>query len=202
MALLIYDPDLEARVRALRPEREEDPWIEVWEGMTVVSPNANNEHQKIVFGLGAAFYMLIDREGRGEAFGPINLSDRSPDWGENYRIPDLAVFLKGTTAVNHETYWVGGPDLVVEVISRGENPTAKFAFYESVNTREVLIIDRDPWAVTLYALVAGKLTPVPSGASALGMRFDLVPGTARAAGEGTRHRQRPRVGGDGDATLR
>jgi Uma2 family endonuclease len=179
MALLIYDPEFEAEARALRPGLSEDRWTEVWEGVEVVSPIANNEHQKLVFGLGAAFYALIDQAGRGEAFGPVNVSDRTPDWLDNYRNPDLAVFLTGTSAIDHGTHWVGGPDLAVEVISPGENPTAKFTFYESINTQEVLLIQRYPWAVELYALVAGKLTPVPSGTSALGMTFSIVPAKPR-----------------------
>jgi hypothetical protein len=47
---------------------------------------------------------------------------------------------------------------VVEIISPGEDPLAKFAFYAGIGTREVLIVDRDPWAVELYQLRAGQLT--------------------------------------------
>jgi Uma2 family endonuclease len=178
LAILIFDPEKESRVRKLWPDTDDDRWTEVWDGVTVTSPLANNEHQEVVGELLQVLRVLFTGQG-GVVLPGVNLSDRTPDWTANYRCPDAVVLHAHKTAVDHGTHRVGGPDLAVEVISPGENSSAKFTFYESVTTREVLVIDRDPWAVTLYALAGGKLTPVPGGASALGMTFDLVPGTPR-----------------------
>lgn len=61
---------------------------------------------------------------------------------------------------------MGGPDLAVEIISEGEDPHAKFAFYAAVNTREVLVVERDPWAAELFTLLDGQL--VSAGRSDVG----------------------------------
>ena len=45
----------------------------------------------------------------------------------------------------------------MEITSPGEDPRLKLDFYAKVKTREVLIVDRDPWAVELYQLQGGKL---------------------------------------------
>jgi Uma2 family endonuclease len=179
VALLILDPATEAAFRATRPGIDDERWTEVWDGVTVMSPLANISHQNLAAGLSGIFWYLFKVNGLAEVFQGVNISDRHPDWLENYRVPDVAVYLTGNPAVPHGTHYVGGPDLAVEVISPGENPTAKFTFYESINTQEVLLIQRYPWAVELYALVAGKLTPVPSGTSALGMTFSIVPAKPR-----------------------
>ena len=107
---------------------------------------------------------------------------------DNYRNPDVVVFLSGTAAVDHGTHYLGGPDFVVEVISPGEPPTAKFAFYAAVGTKEVLVVHRDPWRLELFALQDGRLelggssdlaTPAVVASAALGLTFQLVPGPAR-----------------------
>ena len=100
----------------------------------------------------------------------------------------MVVFLKGTTAVDHDTHYLGGPDFAVEVISPGEPPTAKFAFYESIGTREVMVLHRDPWRLELFTLQSGRLvlagasepaTPAAVASEALGLTFELVPGDPR-----------------------
>ena len=89
-------------------------------------------------------------------------SDRADDWQQNYRVPDVLVFLKGTTAENRHTHWFGGPDFAIEIISPGDRTLEKLDFYARVNTRELLVIDRDPWQLTLYRLQGDppKLSPV------------------------------------------
>jgi hypothetical protein len=46
----------------------------------------------------------------------------------------------------------------------GDRSRDKLDFYAGIGTREVLIVDRDPWRVELYQLGRGKLRP--RGASA------------------------------------
>ena len=107
---------------------------------------------------------------------------------QNYRNPDMSVFLNGTTAVCHDTHWVGGPDFAVEVISPGEAPRAKFAFYESIGTKELFIVHRKPWRLELFALADGQLklassstlsSPAVCASAALGLTFRLVEGPRR-----------------------
>ena len=120
----------------------------------------------------------------GIASASATLTDRTPNWKSNYCNPDAVVFLNGNSAVNHDTHWVGGPDLAVEVISPCETPLAKFAFYAAVGTRELLLVHRKPWKLELYALSDGKLrlagaSPGVVTSTALGLTFQLVEGTPR-----------------------
>ncbi len=188
MAILVLDPLKEARVRGLWPGVDDDRWTEVWEGVTVMSPLANNEHQRLASDLTGVIWTVVQQRGLGEVYQGVNLTDRTPNWVENYRNPDVVVFLNGTAAVDHGTHYLGGPDFAAEIISPGEPPTAKFAFYESIGTREVMVLHRDPWRLELFALAAGKLalagaSELPASAvvpsDALGLTFQLLPGPTR-----------------------
>ena len=184
MPILVLDPTCEAQLRQLWPGLDDDRSTEVWEGVTVMSPAANNEHQTLVNDLGGVFWLVIAQASLGRVLQGVNLSDRTPNWLENYRNPDVAAYLNGNPAVDHGTHYVGGPDLAVEVVSPGETPSAKFAFYAAVGTRELLVVHRDPWKLELYALDGGQLklarsSPAVCSAATLGLTFQLAPGTPR-----------------------
>ncbi len=96
--------------------------------------------------------------------------------------------MEGTAAENHDTHWVGGPDFVVEILSPDDLGRDKLPFYAAVGTKEVLIIDRDPWRLELYQLKRGKLklvgTAEPDDGGALASKvlpvtFALVAGKDR-----------------------
>lgn len=60
------------------------------------------------------------------------------------------MFLRDTTAKNHDAFWCGGPDFAVEVVSPGDKSLDKLPFYAQVGTREVLLVHRNPWQLELY----------------------------------------------------
>jgi Uma2 family endonuclease len=184
MATLILDPHLEKRFRDEYPDR----FRETWDGVDTLPPTPNTEHQRLVVQFSSVFSAVIDWDRGDSCFPGANLSDRADGWAQNYRCPDVLVYLSGNPAVDHDTHWVGGPDFLVEIISEGEDPHAKFAFYAAVNTREVLVVERNPWALELFTLVNGAL--VSAGRSelanglvltsdALGLTFKLVAGSPR-----------------------
>ena len=188
MAILVLDLMREAEVRKLWPDLDAEPTTEVWEGVTVVAPGANDDHQTLAGRLYSACLVAIEDAGLGDVRPAINLSDRVEGWMQNYRIPDMSVFLNGSAAVCHDTHWVGGPDFAVEVISLGEKPKAKFGFYESIGTKELFVVHRNPWKLELFALDNGTLKLTSSSALssvaactsvALGLTFQLVEGTRR-----------------------
>ena len=137
-----------------------DRYDEVWDGVYVVSPLPNNEHQWIVHRLCFAFETTIGITGLGMVLPGANISDLEDQWEHNHRGPDVVVFLNGTTARNLGTHSVGGPDFAVEVISRNDRSREKLDFYAKVGTREVLLVDRSPWALELYRLQDGALVLV------------------------------------------
>ena len=186
--MLLLDP---AREETLLKQDEiagSDRFHECWEGVIVVPPMPNNEHYQLSLNIAYAFASVLDREGGDYVSPGGNVSDRGKGWEHNYRGPDVIVYLKGNPAINHDTHWEGGPDFAVEIISRGEDPDAKFDFYASIGTREVLIVDRKPWALELFRLKRGKLVSVGRSelpgstllkSSALPFTFQLLPAKPR-----------------------
>jgi len=160
MSLMINDPQIASELIADRRAQQIDRYDEVWEDVYMMSPLANNEHQSLATELSIAIGSVIDWQNLGRTQMGANVSDRREDWTRNYRIPDVLVFKNGTTAEDCDTHWVGGPEFAIEIVSPGDRTLEKLDFYAEVGTRELLVIDRDPWKLTLYRREASKrLTP-------------------------------------------
>ena len=157
METLIADPRLSQRLIDERRARGADRFDEVWEGVYVMAPAPNDEHQDIELRLARALLDMVEEAGLGSVRATINLAADPADWEHDYRIPDISVFLKDTAAVCHDVFWSGPPDFVVEIVSPWDKTREKFDFYEKVGARELLVVDRDPWKLELYRLQDGKL---------------------------------------------
>lgn len=190
MSLLVNDLEIARRLRAEREATDGAKHDEVWDGVYVMSPMPNVEHQLLVNRLERVFAAVVD-ETRGDMVLPgINVSDRVDGWQSNYRAPDVAVILHGNAGKECETHWCGGPDLVVEILSPNDRAREKRGFYASVGVRELLIVGRDPWEIELYRLsevslnLAGRSTlqlPVAIPSEVLPLRFRITPGKTRPA---------------------
>lgn len=183
MSLLVLDQDLARELRADRKARGIDQHDEVWEGVYVMSPIADDSHQRIVSKLTYAFEQVIGERGLGDVRPGINVSDRIAGWKKNFRSPDVVVILKGSAAQNHDTFWTGALDFIVEVISRGDRSQEKLPFYSKIGIREALFVERDPWRLNLYRHDGSKLHLVgqcnsvnapPVGSEVLPFLFGLV----------------------------
>ncbi len=186
--MIVLDP---AEAKALIRKRRRlglDRHDEVWDGVYVVSPIANNEHQFLGYKLTAAFDQALQGIVGVLAYPGVNVTDRAEDWTKNYRCPDVAIFLPGNTAEDRKSHWLGGPDFAVEVVSPRDRSRKKLDFYAKVGVRELLLVDRKPWALELYRLVdgvlklVGKLTPDPDESLAsevLPVSFRLLPADPR-----------------------
>ena len=157
MTAMILDRLLEERLIAERQATDCDRYDEAWEGIYMMAPMANDEHQDLVAEFTGILLEVVKRTGRGEVRPGVNVSDRAVDWKQNYRVPDVAVFLKGGRAKNLSTHWHGGPDLAIEIVSAGDRTREKLPFYEAVGTRELLIVDRQPWRLEHFRLENDKL---------------------------------------------
>ena len=130
----------------------------MWEGIYVMSPTANLRTSVLRAGTDLRLSRIVDLDRGGRDVLPgLNVSDRVKGWHKNYRIPDVAVYLAGNPARNCGTHMCGGPDFAVEILSEGDLARSKLDFYAKVNTRELLLLDRDPWALELYRLTEGRL---------------------------------------------
>lgn len=195
MAVLVIDPLVEDYLLAERRAAGGDRYDEVWDGVYLMSPIPNSEHQQLAGRLTGVFLELVGWNPRVEVYPGINVSDREDDWTQNYRVPDVAVFLENTRAKNLVTHWLGGPDFGVEIESPKDRSREKLPFYAKVGVRELLLISREPWALELYRLEGDVLTlvgRVVSGDEAslestvLAVRFRLIPGEPRPLIEVTR----------------
>jgi Uma2 family endonuclease len=177
MAVIVHDPLIEADLKRQRAASGADRFDEVWNGVYFVSPQPNDEHQDLVTELIVALHAVIVDAALGKVRPSVNVSDRDQDWTDNYRCPDVAVFLDGTKALNRGSHWLGGPDFAIEILSPGDRAREKLEFYASVGVRELLIIDRDPWGLELYRLDGNRLGLVGriDVGAAVALRSEVIP---------------------------
>jgi len=191
MVATILDHDLEERLIEERRAAGADRWDEVWDGVYIMAPMPNVQHQRFVSKLNTAFANAVEVAGLGETLPGTNVSDRKDDWTKNYRCPDVAVYLNGNPAECCGAFWYGGPDFAVEIISPDDHSREKLDFYAKVGTRELLIVDRDPWALELYRLNDGDLVLV--GTSTLDVSNSLASNVIPLAFRLQPGRERPKI---------
>lgn len=151
-ALWVHDPLIASQLIAQRKTQGLDRYDEVWDGVYVMTPMAGNEHQSLATQVSAVIITVVDWQGLGRTFTGANVSDRRHDWIQNYRIPDVLVFKSNSCAEDCGTHWLGGPEFAIEIVSPGDRTLEKLDFYAQVGTRELLVIDRSPWQLTLYRI--------------------------------------------------
>lgn len=95
MAVLILDPDLESHLKTVRRENDADGHDEVWEGLRVMAPLPNNNHQRIQGRFVAVLHAALGWDPATTIAAGVNVSDREKDWQYNYRDPDVVVYLPG-----------------------------------------------------------------------------------------------------------
>lgn len=121
---------------------------EMWEGCLHLVPQPARWHQRFGFELGLVLGPIAKTVGL-EVSHETSLyrSDR------DYRVPDLVFALpsQGT-----ERGIEGGAELVVEVLSPGDETYEKLDFYAAFPVREVLVANPDTRAVELFVLRGGK----------------------------------------------
>jgi len=174
-----------------RRESGADRWDEVWDGVYVMNPLPNNVHQELVGDLYEVLKAATSDVPNRRVFPGVNVSDQTIDWRQNYRCPDVAVYFPDTKAEDRDTYWLGGPDFAVEVASPGDRAREKLEFYAKVGTRELLIVDRNPWGLELWKLVGEKL--VAAGQATLENRQAAESDVLRVAFRLTTGDKRPMI---------
>ena len=87
MVAVINDPWLEEHIIAERRASGADRYDEVWEGVYIMTPLANNEHQKLITGITTVLATVVQWEELGTVFPGINVSDREDDWIKSIVVP-------------------------------------------------------------------------------------------------------------------
>jgi Uma2 family endonuclease len=191
MATLITDCLLERDIIAQRRAWDVDHKDEVWDGVYFIPPSPDNEHQALAGRISYVLMECFEWHGLAKVRLGVNVSDRRRRWKRNYRVPDLVVFLEDTKAENLDTHWFGGPDFGVEIVIPGDRTREKIAFYEKVGMRELLIVDRKPWALELHRHDRQRLTLV--GRTTLDESLVLEPSILPLAIELVAGEKRPRI---------
>ena len=189
MAIVSLEPGELKRLIRHRRDSGSDRWDEVWDGVYVMPPLADNEHQRLGLELAIDLRNVLGPDEDIQIFAGCNISDQPKRWRRNYRCPDVAVFLPGNPAEDRGSHWFGGPDFAVEILSRFDRSREKFGFYARVGVRELLLIDRRPWQLELYWREGDRWdltgrSDLDKSASALPSRvlpvtYRLVPGPRR-----------------------
>jgi Uma2 family endonuclease len=192
MAVMVLDREFAESVLSLREEASEERLRdEVWDGVTFIMPEADNEHDDLVGFFRFAFRLVFTPEMGHRIHGSVNVSDRAFKWKQNYRVPDVSLFLAGNPSEDRKSHWFGGPDLAIEIVSPDDRSRDKLAFYAKVGTREVLVVDREPWQLELYQARRGHLKLVGAIRPSDGKSLTSVIGPL--AFQLVRSRPRPKV---------
>ena len=194
-SLILPRDDLKRMIRRRR-RLGLDRYDEVWEGVYVMAPLANNEHQFFATRISSVILTALDFRNDIICLAGANISDRPERWTKNFRCPDVAVFLPGNPAEDRATHWLGGPDFAVEVVSRGDRSRKKLDFYSKVGVRELLLVEREPWRLVLYRSINKKLelvgsldpgSPQSLASEVIPLSFRLLEASERPHLELTRH---------------
>jgi Uma2 family endonuclease len=194
MATLILDSHVEERLLEQRRAWGADKFDEVWEGVYIMAPLPTNEHQDLSCDFCAILQDLLGWRKLARVFPGVNLAARTGEWTADYRCPDVAVFLRDTQAENCDTHWRGAADFLVEITSPGDRTHEKIAFYDRIGVHELLIVNREDWALEFYQRQDDRLqktaaSRLPEGqmitAKKVPLSFRLLPGEKRPAIEVT-----------------
>jgi Uma2 family endonuclease len=159
---LVLDPppaDFEALLERRR-QLGQDLLDEVWEGVYHVNPASHRRHAHVAQQLAE----LLGAPARGAGLVPMisifNLGE--PD---DYRVPDGGLFRPGPDEV-----YVPTAEIVVEIVSPGDETWQKLGFYAAHDVGELLMVDPQERRVHWLALRSGgEYEPVErSGLIALG----------------------------------
>jgi Uma2 family endonuclease len=108
----------------------QDLFDEVWEGEYHMVPGPHGQHGRVDFELSGILRPLAAKAGlRGS--GPCNIG--RPD---DFRVPDQAYFAEPTPRMYYPS-----ADVVVEIVSPGDESRLKSDFYFRVGVEELLIVD-------------------------------------------------------------
>ncbi|MGH9001313.1 MAG: Uma2 family endonuclease, partial [Acidimicrobiia bacterium] len=144
---------------------------EMWEGVLHMVPPAREAHQWVASGTFGAFRPLAIQRGLRPYFetGVFRTED-------DYRVSDL-VFARSDQMSGRGVE--GGPPLVVELLSPGDETHAKLDWYAGIGVDEVLVIDPETRRPELFVRRGDQMVLVgaePVRVETLGVELTVVDG--------------------------
>ena len=130
-----------------RRRRGIDCWDEVWDGVLHVPPEPSSFHQRLEGRLVEVLAPLARARGL-EAIPTLSILDPA-DHDRNYRTPDLLV-LDPQYVIRRGTE--GSVELVIEILSPGDESRDKFPFYAARGVKEIWLVDPESRMHEIYVL--------------------------------------------------
>ena len=129
-----------------------DRFDELWEGVLHMVPPPSSWHQRF----SSELFQIIAPIAKSKGLLPFfETGLYRPDSGEpEWRVPDLTFTRPERISARGVE---GGAELVVELLSEGDESREKLGFYEQLGVGEVLLIDPATREVELYVLRGGRL---------------------------------------------
>jgi Uma2 family endonuclease len=115
----------------------------------------NRFHQNFVWALETYLRQVWVPTREAQVYHDVNVTPVG-GWPNNYRAPDLIILLPERYGIDHNEYFEGGPNVVVELHSPGDEAYEKLTFYADLGVNEVWIIHRDTSAPELYQLMRNR----------------------------------------------
>ncbi len=151
-------------VLAWRKETGADRYDEMWEGVLHMPPMPNRDHQDLEGAAEAWLRRYWAPLYRARVFHQINLAAIGGWPKRDYRIPDLVLLKPDRFRIDHNEYFEGAPNVVVEIHSPDDESYEKLSFYARLGVPEVWIIDRDTRVPEVYLLRRGRYRKQKVGA--------------------------------------
>ncbi len=139
-----------------------DRFDESWEGVLHMAPVPNRDHQEVLAQLLIWLRQTWAPGTRARVDFERNVA-RPGRWPVDFRAPDLVILMPDRLVIDRNEYLDGGPDVVVEIRSPGDESDAKVPFYAAIGTQEIWVIDRDTRALVLYEARDGRAVPLAPG---------------------------------------
>jgi Uma2 family endonuclease len=122
-------------------------------------PMPNREHQELEWAMETYLRLHWARGLKAKVYHDIN--GASPGgWPHDYRIPDLVLVRPEPLDIDHNEYFEGAPDVVVEIRNSGDETFEKLEFYARLGMPEVWVIDCDSKVAKIYVLLADRDRPL------------------------------------------
>ena len=167
-------------ILAWRKRTGADQWDEMWEGVLHMTPSPNRVHQDIEGDMERWLRTHWAKPHGNKVYHKINVASVG-GWPGDYRIPDIVMLTPDRFHIDCNEYFEGGPTVVVEIHSPGDEAYEKLPFYAKIGVPEVWVIDRDTKAPTVYVLRGSDYEEVAAAGD--GWRHSAATGI-RLRGEG------------------
>jgi Uma2 family endonuclease len=160
----ITDPSPE--LIAWRKKTGADLFDEVWDGLLHMNPAPSLEHNRLLGDLYRALSAYLESRGLGRIYPTSNVSvPGTTDWTRNFRVPDLSIVSGDQAAQLHEVYIEGGPRVIIEIRSPGDETYEKLEFYARIGSSELIVIDSVTKQIETFRVSEGRPVPAPPDAA-------------------------------------